>query len=142
AATRCPVSAAPVGLRNPIMGVACCSARAPSGQTAAATPTNVMNSRRLMSTLNFEIITGRITILEGRGDVSFRSKADVAPLHSMTSSALAIKPGERRSPCVGSRLDNSEKVQPALDADTQVALTYAVRIQRNLRHRYHHKKKI
>src|SRR5262249_2922179 len=70
------------------------------------------------------------------------AKSGHCAVRSMTSSALAIKPGERRSPSIGSRLDNSEKVQPALDADTQVALTYAVRIQRNLRHRYHHKKKI
>jgi len=40
------------------------------------------------------------------------------------------------------RLDNSEKVQAALNAYTQATLTYAVRIQRNLRHRYHHKQKI
>ena len=69
------------------------------------------------------------------------AKSGHCAVHSMTSSALAIKPSERRSPCIGSRLDNSEKVQPALDAYTQVALTYAVRIQRNLRHRYHHEKR-
>src|SRR6516225_662046 len=83
----------------------------------------------------------------------FQKSADAPPrplcaksahcaVHSMTSSASAIKPGERRSPCIGSRLDNSEKVQPALDADTQAAFTHAIRIQRNLRHRYHHKNKI
>src|SRR6516165_8857537 len=63
--------------------------------------------------------------------VCFTPKSGHCAVHLMTSSALAIKPGG-----IGSRLDNSEKVQPALDADTQAALTYAVRIQRNLRHRY------
>ena len=76
------------------------------------------------------------------GSMSALCQKQTFPVHSMTSSALAIRPGERRSPHIESRLDNSEKVQPALDADTQAALTYAVRIQRNLRHRYHHKKEI
>src|SRR5262249_30751553 len=53
------------------------------------------------------------------------AKSRHCEVRSMTSSALAIKPGERRSPGIGSRLDNSKKVQPALDADTQVALAYS-----------------
>src|SRR5262249_38786851 len=60
------------------MGVACCCARAPSGRTAAATPTNVMNPRRLIRTPYFgTMITGQITIVEGLGDVRFGSKADI-----------------------------------------------------------------
>jgi hypothetical protein len=38
-----------LGLRNPTTGIAACCARAATGQAAAAPPSNVMNSRRLMS---------------------------------------------------------------------------------------------
>ena len=38
-----------LGLRNPTTGIAACCARAATGQAAAAPPSNVMNSRRLIS---------------------------------------------------------------------------------------------
>ena len=42
------IASGDVGLRNPITGIAGCCARAASGHAAAAPPSRLTNSRRLM----------------------------------------------------------------------------------------------
>src|SRR6516225_9004922 len=61
AATRSIEALADVLLRNPTTGIAACCARAASGH-AAAPPSSVMNSRRLLSNMELPVpwVTARI----------------------------------------------------------------------------------
>jgi hypothetical protein len=84
---------------------AVCYARAASGQ-AAATPQNVMNSRRLIGAPEAEnepILSTKPGRLEAAADVRFGSKADIAPVkcdvrftpksgHSPTQSDVCFGP--------------------------------------------------
>jgi len=87
------------------------------------------------------MVSAQIGPLKGVADVRFGEKRT---LRSSFDDSTRVGDKARRKTTIALRpeLDNPEKVQAALNAYTQAALTYAVRIQRNLRHRYHHKQKI